>query len=108
MSKNVITLFFLRDTQYREELRTQVAITQIMIIFYHCVSIVIVSQLDWTQNHFWDPQNHCHQHGSDLVSIGIIFYQVPPSQVEKKLALAETRRRQHELSRTLSLSEANR
>ena len=37
-----------------------------------------------------------------------IFYQVSPSQVEKKLALAETRRRQHELSRTLSLSEANR
>ena len=38
----------------------------------------------------------------------MIFSQVLPSQVEKKLALAETRRRQHELSRTLSLSEANR
>jgi len=45
---------------------------------------------------------------TDLLTRDTQYREELKTQVEKKLALAETRRRQHELSRTLSLSEANR
>jgi len=45
---------------------------------------------------------------TDLLTRDTQYREELRTQVEKKLALAETRRRQHELSRTLSLSEANR